>query len=112
MNNDEISLLPYIIYYVDKKSYAAYIPYKITDENMIEYVSLIDNITNYLDLPNDRSLYSPSYTYNYNDEIHEIGILGKKLDKMIEAIKNIQSKLIEKKCIVDTNLIHINIENQ
>ena len=72
---------------------------------MIEYCINAYNISSYLGLPTDRSSYSPSYTYQYNDTIFEIGIIGYDLDKIYKTIES-----IEKKCKVDTNLKKIKIE--
>ena len=68
------------------------------------------DISGYLDLPTDKSPYSPSYTYIYSDTIFEIGIIGDDLDTIYKTIKNIQQKLIKKNCKVDTNLEKITIE--
>ena len=108
--NDEITLLPYITHNLLKNEYGVYIPYKISDTNMIEHCINIYNISSYLGLPTDRSSYSPSYTYQYNDTIFEIGIIGYDLDKIYKTIESIQKILIEKKCKVDTDLKKIKIK--
>ena len=107
--NDEITLLPYITHNSLKNEYAVYIPYKILDTKMIEHCTGVYNISSFLGLSTDRSLYSPSYTYQYNDTIFEIGIIGYDLDKIYKTIEIIQTILIEKKCEVDTNLKKIKI---
>ena len=108
--NNEITLLPYIIYHLLKNEYTAYIPYKISNTNMIEHCINVYNISSYCGLSTDRSSYSPSYTYQYDDTTFEIGIIGYDLDKIYKTIKSIQKILIEKKCKVDTNLKKIKIE--
>jgi hypothetical protein len=108
-NDDEITLLPYITHNSLKNEYAVYIPYKISDINLIEHCTGVYNISSFLGLSTDRSSYSPSYTYQYNDTTFEIGIIGYDLNKIYKTIESIQTILIEKKCEVDTNLKKIKI---
>ena len=63
-----------------------------------------------LGLPADKKEYNPSYTYDWNDTIFEVGIFGTDLDKIYNSIKNIQSLLKSKICCeIDDNFYNINI---
>lgn len=108
--NEEITLLPNITHNIIKNIYGAYIPYEISDTNMIEHCDGSDQISRYLGLRTDKSPYSPSYTYQYNDTIFEIGFFGYDLNKIYKTIESIQKILIEKKCKVDTDLKKIKIQ--
>ena len=107
---ENISLLPYIIYHEKSKEYTAYIKYKTINKDIMEHAVGAYNIAEVLGLPTDRSKYSPSYTYAYDDTTYEIGIIGDELKKIFESIKNIQTKLVSKNCIVDDNLDKIRVE--
>ena len=85
-------LLPYIIYHTSSKNYSAYVPYKTINENIQEIANNTYLISDYLNLVTNRSDYSPSYTYRFNNVKFEIGLVGNDLNKIYESIKNIQEK--------------------
>lgn len=98
---EEINLEPYIVYHTNENNYTAYIPYKTFNKELLEYTRSCCCIANYLDLPDDRSDYNPSYTYSWsNKNCYEIGIIGKELYKIKDAIYLIQKKLEEHNCEV------------
>jgi thymidylate synthase len=110
MNEEKIDLLPRIIWHSNSNQYTAYIPYEISFDVSIENCNNTYSIACFLGLPTNRSNYSPSYSYQYNDKTFEVGIAGTKIDRIYDAIRQIQEQLIKKNCKVDVNLEKIMVQ--
>ena len=104
----EENLLPSINYFKRTNNYTAYIPYKSNEPDINEVACNSSRIAMYLDLPWDRSNYNPSYVSFLGDK-KEIGITGPDIGEIFNSIKNIQTRLEGKNCIVNNNLENIQI---
>jgi len=91
---------PYICYYKDTKNYCAYIPYHSNNQNDFDEFRNTFRACLYFNLPTTREDGEVSYSYEYGNNIFELGIMSNDLQVIRNKMQIIQIAIQRKGCSV------------